>query len=94
MKTWGRLCDKRGARVHFRLQSAKLPFNYRLFYKYSDPSFQWLLAAHNEKFFMITLSVIEIPPLACPSHFLLHMLLQTDLYYPVTAHCDFNCFVL
>lgn len=96
VKTWGTLCDsdRRGAQACSHLQSAKPPFNYRLFYKHSDPSFQWLLAAHSEKFFMITIRVTEIPPLACPSRFLLHMLLHTDLYYPVTTHCDFSCFVL
>jgi hypothetical protein len=61
VNTWRRLCDKHGARVCSRLQLAKLPFSYRLFYKHSDPSFQLLLAAHNEKFF-ITISVTEITP--------------------------------
>jgi hypothetical protein len=32
---------------------------------------------------MITISVTEIQPLAFPSHLLLHMLLHTDLYYPL-----------
>lgn len=54
MKTCSRLSMwEHGDQGPSHLQLTKLPVEYKLFYKHSDRSFQWLLTAHSEKVLMI-----------------------------------------
>jgi hypothetical protein len=58
VKTWGRqTLWQAWCLSPSRLHSPMSHVNYRLFFKHSDPSFQWLLAAHIEKFLELLLPV-------------------------------------
>ena len=67
VKTWCRLTMLQtwchSPRSH--LLSAKLPAEYRLFYKHCDPRFQWLLAVSSETSLWLLVALSLFHPPAC-----------------------------
>jgi hypothetical protein len=65
VKTWSKLNMWQTCWLTlYNLRSDKPPVDNILFYKHSDPNFQWLTAAHNDKFLwlLVVLSLTHNPP--------------------------------